>query len=182
MKGRRAGTTPRRPATRAEARALAHPLRLRILRLCLDESHTNRELATLLDEQPATTLYHVRTLARTGFLVAEAERRGRRGAREIPYRATRKSWDLDLPSGPRTHTAPVDAFRAELAQAGPESVLTSIRLGVRLTPDALEQVLTALGQAAMAAHDADDPSGEAVSLYVGVHRRSSPPRRRGATT
>ena len=162
----------RRPATRAEARALAHPLRLRILRLCLDEPLTNRELASRLDEQPATVLYHVRTLARNGFLVAEAERRGRRGAREIPYRATRKSWALDLQPGPTTHTAPVDAFRAELAEAGPESVLQTIRLGVRLPPQALERILRRLARAATAAHDADDADGESVSIYIGVHRRS----------
>ena len=165
-------TPERRPATRAEARALAHPLRLRIIRLCLDESLTNRELATRLGEQPATVLYHVRTLARNGFLVPEGERRGRRGAREIPYRATRKSWELDLQPGPTTHTAPVDAFRAELAEAGPEAVLQTIRLGVRLSPEDLDRVLRRLGRAAMAAHDADDPEGEPISLYVGVHRRS----------
>lgn len=161
----------RRPATRAEGRALAHPLRLRILRLCLDEALTNRELATRLGQQPATVLYHVRTLARNGFLVAEAERRGRRGAREVPYRATRKSWTLDLEPGPTTHTAPVDAFRAELAEAGPESELHSIRLGVRLPPKTLERVLRRLTAAAMTAHDADDPDGEPVSIYIGVHRR-----------
>src|SRR5918998_1960858 len=86
----------RRPATRDEARALAHPLRLRILRLCLDEALTNRELADRLRAEPATVLYHVRTLVRTGFLASEAERRGRRGAREIPYRATGKSWTLSF--------------------------------------------------------------------------------------
>jgi DNA-binding transcriptional ArsR family regulator len=162
----------RRPATRAEARALAHPLRLRIIRLCLDEALTNRELATRLDEQPATVLYHVRTLARNGFLVPEAERRGRRGAREIPYRATRKSWTLEPEPGPTTHTAPVDAFRAELAQAGPESVLESIRLGVRLPPQTLDRVLRRLARAAMTAHDADADGGEPISIYIGVHRRS----------
>jgi DNA-binding transcriptional ArsR family regulator len=168
------GTTPsseRRPATRAEARALAHPLRLRIMRLCLDEALTNRELATRLGEQPATVLYHVRTLSRNGFLAAQVERRGRRGAREIPYRATRKSWTLELEPGPTTHTAPVDAFRAELAEAGPDAVLESIRLGVRLPPRTLDRLLRRLARAAMAAHDADDPDGEPVSIYVGVHRR-----------
>ncbi len=165
-------STERRPATRAEARALAHPLRLRIIRLCLDAALTNRELATRLDEQPATVLYHVRTLVRNGFLVPESERRGRRGAREIPYRATRKSWTLELQPGPTTHTAPVDAFRAELAQAGPESVLETIRLGVRLSPKALERVLRRLAGAAAVAHDADDPDGEPISIYIGVHRRS----------
>ncbi|HLH47577.1 MAG TPA: hypothetical protein VKV25_10475, partial [Acidimicrobiales bacterium] len=45
---------PRRAATLEEARALANPLRLRILRLCLDQARTNAELAALLALQPAT--------------------------------------------------------------------------------------------------------------------------------
>ena len=38
----------RRPATEQEARTLASPLRLRILRLCLDVSLTNKEIAERL--------------------------------------------------------------------------------------------------------------------------------------
>jgi DNA-binding transcriptional ArsR family regulator len=161
----------RRPATRAEARALAHPIRLRILRLCLDEALTNRELAARLRQQPATVLYHVRTLAKNGFLVAEEERRGRRGAREIPYRATRKSWTLEFEPTGSAHVAPVDAFRAEMLEAGPESVLQSARLGIRLRPAALRRLQRRIEAAVMRAHGDDDPEGEPVSLYVGLHRR-----------
>lgn len=161
----------RRPATRAEARALAHPLRLRILRLCLDDARTNRELATRVRKQPATVLYHVRTLVKNGFLVAEAERRGRRGAREIPYRATRKSWTLDFTPARSAHLAVIDAFRAEMMEAGPDALLESARLGIRLRPDVLEQLQRHIGELVMEAHDADDPAGEPVSLYVALHRR-----------
>ncbi len=161
----------RRPATRAEARALAHPLRLRILRLCLDDALTNRELAARVRKQPATVLYHVRTLAKSGFLVAEAERRGRRGAREIPYRATRKSWALDFTPAGSAHLAVIDAFRAEMLEAGPEALLESARLGIRLQPDVLEQLQRQIGELVMGAHDADDPAGEPVGLYVALHRR-----------
>ena len=161
----------RRPATRAEARALAHPMRLRILRLCLDTALTNRELADRLRAQPATVLYHVRTLARTGFLVAQAERRGRRGAREVPYIATRKSWTLAFDPPGAGFLAPVDAFRAEAAEAGPDAMLESMRLGVRLAPDALDRLLRRLADAVAEAHAADDPDGVPVSVYVGVHRR-----------
>jgi DNA-binding transcriptional ArsR family regulator len=161
----------RRPATRAEARALAHPLRLRILRLCLDEALTNREIAERVREQPATALYHVRTLVRNGFLVAEEERRGRRGAREIPYRATRKSWTLDFAPSGIEFLAPVDAFRAEMLEGGADAVLESARLGVRLRPDALRRLRRRLRAAVMRAHDDDEPDGEPVSLYLGLHRR-----------
>ena len=63
----------------ADARALASTLRLRILRLCLDEPMTNREIAERLDRNPATILHHVRTLADRGFLAAQPVRRGTRG-------------------------------------------------------------------------------------------------------
>src|SRR4051812_49914600 len=84
--------TVRRTATDAERRALASGLRLRILRLCLDEPRTNREIAERLGRHPATTLHHVRTLVDTGFLVAEPVRRGTRGSRGIPYPGARLSW------------------------------------------------------------------------------------------
>lgn len=165
-------SSERRPATRAEARALAHPLRLRILRLCLDEAMTNRQLAERLGEQPATVLYHVRTLAREGFLVREPERRGRRQARELPYRSTRKSLTLEFGPDAGGHLAMFDAARAELAEAGPQAVLTLARLGVRLSPERLEWVVEQIKVLFDEAAVSDDPSGEAVSLLVMLHRRS----------
>ena len=55
----------------ADARALASVLRMRILRLCLDEPMTNKEIATRLGKDPATTYHHVRTLTDRGFLAAQ---------------------------------------------------------------------------------------------------------------
>ena len=71
--------TARRPATDAEARALASALRLRVLRLCLHEALTNKEIAKRLERDPATVLHHVRTLVNTGFLVSGEPRPGPRG-------------------------------------------------------------------------------------------------------
>ena len=51
------GPVVRRPATAAEAKALAHPLRMRILRLCLDRSLTNKQLAEWLGKDPGTVLH-----------------------------------------------------------------------------------------------------------------------------
>lgn len=163
----------KRPATRAEARALSHPLRLRILRLCLDESLSNGELAERLGEQPATVLYHVRTLVREGFLVRDPERRGRRRARELPYRSTRKSLTLDFGLDAGGHLAVMDAVRAELAEAGPEAVLTLARLGVRLPPDRLGALVDALTALFNETDAADDPAGEPVGLMLVVHRRGA---------
>jgi DNA-binding transcriptional ArsR family regulator len=161
----------RRAASRAEARALAHPLRLRVLRLCLDEARTNRELADRLGEDPATVLYHVRTLVRNGFLAAEPERRGRRGAREIPYRATRRSWTLSFEPDATGHLAMVDAARAELAEAGPDALLALVRLGIRARPDRVEQIDRAIADLVALIDASDDPAGEPIGFLIALHRR-----------
>src|SRR3954466_13635669 len=84
----------KRQATPEEFKAMSHPLRLRILRLCLHDAMTNKELAERLRKDPATTLHHVRMLVDTGFLAPDHVRTGSRGALEKPYRATGKSWIL----------------------------------------------------------------------------------------
>ena len=118
------------PAARdADARALASSVRLRILRMCLDEALTNREIADRLGRNPATVLHHVRTLVDRGFLAADPVRRGPRGSREVPYRATRKSWRA--PDFPGKWQLMVSTFVEEVAEADPDSVRMT-RLGVRL--------------------------------------------------
>lgn len=108
----------RRTATDAEARALASSVRLRILRLTLDEALTNKEIAETLDRNPASVLHHVRTLVETGFLRAEPVRRGVRGAREIPYRATGKTWYIEAPQA--LAGSALEAFMSEIASVPPE--------------------------------------------------------------
>jgi DNA-binding transcriptional ArsR family regulator len=162
----------RRPATRAEARALAHPLRLRILRLCLDEALTNQELAARLGQQPATMLYHVRTLEKEGFLRREPERRGRRSAREMPYLSTRKSWTLELGSDAGGHLAMMDAARAELAEMGPEAVLAMSRLAPRLPAAELETLVERVGALIRDTVAVEDVDGEPIGMLIVVHRRA----------
>src|SRR4029453_684188 len=126
----------RRPATPEEAKALAHPLRLRILRLALDQSLTNKQLAERLGRDPGTVLHHVRQLVRTGFLAPDEVRQGEKGALEKPYRATGKSWSLSLDESDVTEStasqAMLEAFLAELAEAGPDAATGFSR--VALTP------------------------------------------------
>jgi DNA-binding transcriptional ArsR family regulator len=125
----------RRDATDAEAKALASSIRIRILRLCLDEALSNREIAEAAGLNPATSLHHVRMLADTGFLEAQEVRRGRRGAREIPYRATGKSWFLN--TGDMTHQM-LEAFTAEFT-AAPYEERTMGRVAAMLTPDEVDE-------------------------------------------
>jgi DNA-binding transcriptional ArsR family regulator len=161
----------RRAATPEEARALSNPLRVRILRLCLDRALTNKELAERLGRDPGTVLHHVRVLVDTGFLVPEADRRGARGAVERPYRATGKSWTLDIDDRPSVMLAMVDAFRTELAEGDERDVVELSRLGRRLTPDALALFSDRIRTLVKDLAAADDPAGEPFGFIIGLHRR-----------
>lgn len=169
----------RRAATPEEARALANPLRLRILRLCLDRALTNEELAARLGRDAGSMLHHVRMLVETGFLAAEEERRGARGSVERPYRATGKSWTLDVSDEERSGAgqdpgvlALIDAFRAEVAEVPRDAMMTTARLGVRLTPEVLESFKGRFKSLVDDLAAADDPAGEPFGFFVGMHRRA----------
>lgn len=164
-------TLQRRAPTEAEAKALASAIRIRILRLCLDEALTNREIATRLGANPATVLHHVRTLVDTGFLAAQQPRRGTRGAREIPYRATGKSWTLNVEEGPgNSSQALLDAFQQEIALVPDLRQVAMSRLGLRLTEAEYEQLrerlMTMLDELAARPRD---PAGRPYSLFVALH-------------
>jgi DNA-binding transcriptional ArsR family regulator len=165
----------RRPATEDEARTLASPLRLRILRLCLDVSLTNKEIAERLGKDPASVLYHVRRLVRTGFLVAEEERRGTRGAREVPYRSTGKSWTLSIGESedPRLAASSlVEAFVQDAARAGLEN-LDGTRMGLRLTPDEHEELAQRLYEL-IEEFRLRESGGAPWSLFIGLHPDDRP--------
>jgi DNA-binding transcriptional ArsR family regulator len=174
---------PRRPATLQEARALAHPLRLRILRQCLDRALTNSELAAALGQKPATMLYHVRTLLRTGFLTELPPRPGPRGTVEKPYRSTGKSWQLDQSMTSEDAVmlrAIFEAVTAEVNEAGPDSVLEGTRMAMRLRPDQLAEL-----QAQIRSLTAQYPAGpdyiaqeetagtDPYAMLLVLHRRAS---------
>lgn len=160
------GRWSRRPADDAEARALASGLRLRILRLTLDEPLTNQEIAERLGRNPASVLHHVRTLVATGFLVAQDERRGTRGAREVPYLATGKSWYLATAPGDR---GMLDAFVEEVAQVDVGD-LEMTRLALRLAPTRLAEVRRRLHELlAEAAEMPSDTDAEPWSVFLALH-------------
>jgi DNA-binding transcriptional ArsR family regulator len=134
----------RRRATILQAKAASHPLRLRILRLCGLQPMTNKQLADRLGSQPGTTLYHVRLLVEAGLLEPAPIRTGTSGALEKPYRSTGRSWWLsaygDTEGGERyddrsdeSSLASIEAFQAELREAGPGSVRTYARFMLHLS-------------------------------------------------
>jgi len=129
---------PRQSATVREARALAHPLRIRILRLCTRQELTNKQLADRLGSTPGTVLHHVRLLVAADLLQPAPVRTGASGALEKPYRATGRTWWLDNPladAPPDVKFAPIAAFQEELREAGPESVQTYARFMLHLSPE-----------------------------------------------
>jgi DNA-binding transcriptional ArsR family regulator len=166
---------PKRPATPAEFKAMAHPLRLRILRLCLHDALTNKELAERLHKDPATVLHHVRMLVDTGFLAPDRVRSGARGALEKPYRATRKSWVLSVDTPEQEmveQAAMLDALKAELLELAPEDILGTARLGLQLSPAKAKRYRARIERLVRdLAEEPDDPHGEKLGFYVSWHRR-----------
>ncbi|WP_073385438.1 ArsR/SmtB family transcription factor [Jatrophihabitans endophyticus] len=163
----RPGEHPRRPATDEELRVLASTLRLRVLRICLHEPHTNKEVAEALGKDPATVLHHVRRLVDTGFLTAQPARRGTRGAREIPYLATGKSWRLDFPP---TDRLLLDTFLEEVSLVPVEQVHT-MRVGLLLTDGLREEFEERMRDLVeeYRARTENTGDGRAWSLFLAVH-------------
>jgi DNA-binding transcriptional ArsR family regulator len=160
----------RRPATDAEARALASSLRLRILRLCIDEDLTNKQVADRLGIDPGSALHHIRTLVATGFLAPQPPRRGRRGARERPYRATGKSWYVDTGHAGSSLSAAAGAFADELGEVDPQRV-SWVRAPFRLPEDdrnALWRELEALVGRYL---ERERPDGQPCAVFAAVYPR-----------
>jgi DNA-binding transcriptional ArsR family regulator len=166
----------RRPADEAEAKALASPLRLRILRVALHEPRTNKEIAEALGRNPASVLHHVRTLVDTGFLIEQPRRRGQRGSRELPYLASGKSLAMEI--GGDVQVGDQDLLLAtflEEVRGLPPGVLDSNRLGFQVKAADRERFVARFHDlikeiAAMPS----DPEGEPWSIYLGIHPEAGP--------
>ena len=156
---------PRQPATRAEARALAHPLRLRIIRLAKDQPLTISELGEMLGMGKATVLYHVRTLLREGFLAEEPPRRSAAGRTEKPYRATGKSMGISLVDAPGFPFAVLDAFRAEVAGHRDPSPAV-VRRPLRLNDASRAEFVARLRQLVDEYDARPDPDGRPVNVLA----------------
>lgn len=166
--------------TAAEAKALGHPTRLRILFSCRDAGRTTKQLADELDVSPGTIHHHLRPLVEQGFLVADEPRRGARGAREQPYRATGRSWEV---AGTAEAAGVLQGVAAEeLLAASSDEVVALTRLGLRVRPEELDALVARLQELvdelaadersrARTAGDREAPaSTEHVRLLVAVTR------------
>ena len=168
----------KRQATREELRAVANPLRLRILRLCLHEELTNKELADRLGKDPGSLHHHVRMLVDTGFLEVTGVRSSARGALEKPYRATGKSWTIDVgDSSARADLAMIDALREEIAESEIQPMVS--RLGLRLSEESALELQDRLVAIVNDFVERDDADGDLYGLFVALHQRPAPNGRAG---
>ncbi|MEA2677110.1 MAG: hypothetical protein QOJ81_1251 [Chloroflexota bacterium] len=152
-------------------RALAHPLRLRILRVTLHRPLTNKQIAQRLDRDPGTVLHHVRALVAAGFLAAQDVRSGKRGALERPYRATGKSWRVRMLPNRGYAVSVLDAVRDEVIESGEQSALAVVRLGVRLSAKDLAELRKRITEIGDVFAIRDDPDGEPVGILGMIYRR-----------
>ncbi|WAC66463.1 winged helix-turn-helix domain-containing protein [Agrococcus sp. SL85] len=150
----------------AKARALASPLRWRILRLCLHEPRTNKELAGALGMNPGSMHHHVQSLVEVGFLVAEEPRAGARGAKEIPYRATGLTWHGS--EAPLVGPVLVQTFLEEIQGVQPGDLEVS-RLGVRLSAEDHAEYERRAGELLEWLRSRDSAEGDPWSFLVAAH-------------
>jgi DNA-binding transcriptional ArsR family regulator len=171
----------RRPATPEEAKALGHPLRLRIMRMCLVEELTNKQLADRLDRDPGTVLHHVRQLVSAGLLEQAPVRTGASGALEKPYKSNNETWWLDGPlaeADAETRFAPIEIFQEEIRAAGPESVAVHEKFLLHLSPDEIEEldrrILAVLDEYVATDHERSDrPAVGGIFVLHHVKREGS---------
>jgi len=117
---RRRGTSgaPPLPVSVAEMRALAHPLRLRILEVFVERPRTTKQVALLLGEPPTRLYHHVAALERAGLLVLK-ETRKNRGTTEKWYAAVAKAFG-PMPSAREKGRSKGSAARRAIATSALE--------------------------------------------------------------
>ena len=167
----------------AGLQALSHPTRLRMLGILRSEgSATASSLATRLGMNSGATSYHLRHLAKHGFIEDDAERgNGRERWWRAAHQSTRTTSD---PRSPQERDA-LDAFAQAIAVVHTEqlqraveefgllpeawrSTTTTSDWGLTLTPARARVLLAALEQVLEETEeDADD--AEAGSFVVQLH-------------
>jgi DNA-binding transcriptional ArsR family regulator len=168
--------TPDERTRTAGLRALAHPLRLRILSLLTGVPMTAAEVARELDITHANASYHLRQLHAAGAIELAGEERIRGG------RAKRYRYDADRSLAT---AAPATRAREGAADAGKDDQrLLFAALAVELRRRA-ERLIPGLGNLLTDAelwvdpHTLDDVRARLNSASVALHHAARPPRSPG---
>jgi DNA-binding transcriptional ArsR family regulator len=144
---------------RAGLRAMAHPVRLRILSLLTGAAMTAAELARELGLTHANASYHLRQLVAAGAVEPAGEERIRGGdAKRYRYRLDQKVPLSDI----RDRTAMYAALASELRRRGLHSRPTEGRghatdAELWVTEEVWQEVRQAVHQASVQLHEAAQP-------------------------
>ncbi|WGW13580.1 winged helix-turn-helix domain-containing protein [Saxibacter everestensis] len=156
-----------RDATAEEAKALAHPVRIRILQVLRGESKTNKEIAEVLGTTPGATLHHINLLADQGFIETQGVRAGRRGAREVPYSATGKttilSFQENTPASMNVRSAILQSAVDSYTAASETDRFGEASITLHLTPERLAELRRKLQD--LVTEYKDDPTTQATNKY-----------------
>ena len=119
--------------------------------------------------RPATTLHHVRTLHRAGFIALDAERPGPNGITEKPYRDTEKSWTLNVSDAtPADDSALPCSTRSSLRSPRSGGRLESTtRQALNLNPSSLQELTTRLGAVLNDFEGRNDADGDRLRRLLG---------------
>jgi DNA-binding transcriptional ArsR family regulator len=114
-------------STAKELKALANPIRNRILHILASHEATNQQLSVILDESQAKVLHHVRVLLDAG-LIRLVDQRIRGGNVEKFYRATARVY------GFRPDPTLPEDFAGPVSVAGLESVTQELAASLKAWP------------------------------------------------
>ncbi|MDQ0840763.1 DNA-binding transcriptional ArsR family regulator [Streptomyces sp. V1I6] len=155
-------------------RALAHPLRLRMLTLMWTGPMSAAELARELDVSHALASGHLRRLDAAG-LVELAEERTRRGGRERRYRTVHGSPLSDQRDGTQLLAATLAHTLQERAvRRAPESEGVTVDAELWVEPEIWEAARRQLAGIAADLHDAARPPRTPGTMPVGMSLMAFP--------
>jgi DNA-binding transcriptional ArsR family regulator len=158
-----------------QLKALGHPLRLKVLQSLGETGRpmTNRDLAEHIGVDPGHLHFHVRMLQRAGLIELAEGGRGR----EKPYRPVAQH--IRVAPEFRASGLAIELQAAMLEEVtrgwethGTTGAFRSAQLNVRLSQDALHELITELFTRAT---DSEDDSEEPVTVTVIVHPKTGPP-------
>jgi DNA-binding transcriptional ArsR family regulator len=157
---------------RAALRAMAHPIRLRIMSLLTGAPLTAAEVARELGISHANASYHLRNLLTGGLIVPAGEEKIRGGV----ARRYRHPWDEPRPVGPEPTTEDTEQHVAALAselvrryalrQPSARSVTTDADLWV--APETWDEVVALVTQASHLLHQEARPPRSPGTLRVNL--------------
>ena len=130
-RSRKGSAVAERRRSVAELRALAHPLRLRLIE-CFATPHTAMQVAELIGEPPTRLYHHVNILERAGILSLKKTRQVR-GTTEKYYQVTRKQFGMTR-GRPASRPA-LSSLTATVFEEARNELMAAIAVKGPFTPD-----------------------------------------------